>query len=157
MFQEHEMAQAADTTWGSSGSLPGSAGSLPSADEKHLRDALKHCSASTYEAACRFRQTGNTEHLPAIVLGIIERHVEPGLRARLQAPDDDLRLVEDLGIDSLTMMEVVALTEDVFQVSISSRELHDLRTVGQFRQFMTAKLGGAPTAAAAKDPPEDWD
>jgi 3-hydroxyacyl-[acyl-carrier-protein] dehydratase len=150
------MAQAADTTWESSGSLPGSVGSLRPAGDEYLRDALKHCSAATYEAACQFRRTGNPEHLAAILLGIIERHVEPDLRAKLKEPDDDLRLVEDLGIDSLTMTEVAALTEDVFQVSITSRELCELRTVGDFKQFMTLKLCGLPVPGAAKLLPGDW-
>ena len=52
-------------------------------DDANLREALKRCSAATYEAAAQFRKTGNTEHLPAIVLGIIERYVEPDLRAKL--------------------------------------------------------------------------
>ncbi len=150
------MTQAADTTWGSSGSLPGAAGSLPSADEEYLRDALKHCSAATYEAARQFRRTGSAEYLPAILLGIVERHVEPDLRGKLTEPDDDLRLIEDLGIDSLTLMEVVALTEDVFQISISSRELGELRTVGHFKRFMTFKLCGLPVPGTVKLLPGDW-
>lgn len=151
------MAQAADTTWESSGSLSGAAKSLPSADEKHLHEALKHCSAATFAAACRFRLHGEATQLPAIILGLIERHVEPDLRTKLTEPNDDLRLVEDLGIDSLTMMEVATLAEDVFRVSISSRELCEIRTLGDFKRFMNAKLGGRPVPEAAKDPPEDWD
>jgi acyl carrier protein len=150
------MAQAADTTWGSSGSLPGAAKPLPAAEEDYLRDALKHCSAATYEAARQFRRTGSAEHLPAILLGIVERHVEPDLRAKLKEPDDELRLVEDLGIDSLTMMETVALVEDVFQVSISARELHELRTVGDLKRFMTFKLCGLPVPGHPNLLPADW-
>ena len=150
------MAQAADTTWGSSGSLPGAARSLSPAGEDYLRDVLKHCSAATFEAARQFRRTGSAELLPAIILGIIERHVEPDLRAKLTEPDDTLRLIEDLGIDSLTLMEVVALTEDVFQVSISSRELCELRTVGDFKRFMIFKLCGLPVPGTVKLAPGDW-
>ena len=59
-------------------------------DDVNLRESLKRCSAASYEAAAQFRKTGNTEHLPAIVLGIIERYVEPDLRAKLKDADDDL-------------------------------------------------------------------
>lgn len=151
------MTQAADTTWRSSGPLPGSAGSLPSAHEKYLHEALKHCSAATFAAACRFRLNGDASQLPAIILGLLERHVEPDLQAKLREPDDRLRLAEDLGIDSLTMMEVATLAEDVFRVSISSRELGEIRTVGDFKRLMDFKLDGRPVPEAAKDPPEDWD
>jgi acyl carrier protein len=150
------MAQAADTTWGSTAPLPGATRSVPAADEEYLRDALKHCSAATFEAAREFRRTGSAEHLPAIILGIIERHVEPDLRAKLAEPDDALRLIEDLGIDSLTLMEVVALTEDVFQVSISSRELCELRTVGDFKRFLIFKRCGLPVPGTVNIMPGDW-
>ena len=73
-------------------------------DEAALREALKRCSPSTFEAAVQFRKTGNAEHVPAVVIGVIERFVEPDLRVKLKDADDDLRLIEDLGIDSLTMM-----------------------------------------------------
>jgi acyl carrier protein len=151
------MAQTADTTWEASGPPPGATRTLAAADAEYLRDALKHCSAATYEAVRRFRETGGAKHLLDALTGIIERHVEPDLRCKLQKPEDGLRLVEDLGVDSLTMMEVVALVEDVFRVSIKGWELQDLRTLGDFRRFITAKVCGAPAATCAQDPPEDWD
>lgn len=119
-------------------------------DDAYLREALKRCSASTYEAAFQFRKTKNTEHLPAIVLGIIERYVEPDLRAKLRDPDDDLRLIEDLGIDSLTMMEIVILVEEVLQMSINNEELRHLRTLGDVKQFIECKVRGLPLPKPTK-------
>ena len=78
-------------------------------DEAQLRVELKRCSASTFEAACQFRQTGNIEHLPVIIFGVVECYVEPARRLRMKGASEDLRLTEDLGIDSLTMMEIVML------------------------------------------------
>ena len=111
-------------------------------DEAALREALKRCSPSTFEAAVQFRKTGNPEHLPAVVIGVIERFVEPDLRMKLKDADDDLRLIEDLGIDSLTMMEIVILVEDVLQMSISNDELRNLRTVGDVKTFIDCKVRG---------------
>jgi 3-hydroxyacyl-[acyl-carrier-protein] dehydratase len=115
-----------------------------------LRESLKRCSASTFEAASQFRKTKNTEHLPAIILGIIERFVEPDLRAKLRDPDDDLRLIEDLGIDSLTMMEIVILVEEVLQMSINNEELRHLRTIGDVKQFIECKVRGLPLPKPTK-------
>ena len=53
-------------------------------DEAALREALKRCSPSTFEAAVQFRKTGNADHMPAVVIGVIERFVEPDLRAKLR-------------------------------------------------------------------------
>jgi 3-hydroxyacyl-[acyl-carrier-protein] dehydratase len=111
-------------------------------DEAALREALKRCSPSTFEAAVQFRKTGNPEHLPAVVIGVIERFVEPDLRMKLKDADDDLRLIEDLGIDSLTMMEIVILVEDVLQMSINNDELRNLRTVGDVKTFIDCKVRG---------------
>ncbi len=111
-------------------------------DEAALREALKRCSPSTFESASQFRKTGNPEHLPAVVIGVIERFVEPDLRMKLKDADDDLRLIEDLGIDSLTMMEIVILVEDVLQMSINNDELRNLRTVGDLKTFIDCKVRG---------------
>ena len=119
-------------------------------DEAALREALKRCSPSTFEAAVQFRKTGNPEHVPAVVIGVIERFVEPDLRVKLKDADDDLRLIEDLGIDSLTMMEIVILVEDVLQMSINNDELRNLRTVGDVKTFIDCKIRGLPLPKPTK-------
>lgn len=119
-------------------------------EDANLRESLKRCSAATYEAAAQFRKTGNTEHLPAIVLGVLERYVEPDLRAKLKDADEDLRIIEDLGIDSLTMMEIVILVEDVLQMSINNDELRHLRTVGDVKTFIECKVRGQPLPKPTK-------
>jgi acyl carrier protein len=88
--------------------------------------------------------------LPAVVIGVIERFVEPDLRAKLKDADDDLRLIEDLGIDSLTMMEIVILVEDVLQMSINNDELRHLRTVGDVKTFIECKVRGLPLPKPTK-------
>lgn len=115
-----------------------------SLDYDDLREALKRCSPSTYYAACKFRHSGDATQLPAIVLGVIERYVDRDLRAKLQADPDPLRLREDLGLDSLTLMEVVMLAEDVLGLSISNDELTALRTVGDVQRFMLAQVRAVP-------------
>lgn len=119
-------------------------------DEVSLREALKRCSPSTFEAAVQFRKTGNPEHVPAVVIGVIERFVEPDLRVKLKDADDDLRLIEDLGIDSLTMMEIVILVEDVLQMTINNDELRNLRTVGDVKTFIDCKIRGLPLPKPTK-------
>jgi acyl carrier protein len=119
-------------------------------DENTLREALKRCSPSTFEAAVQFRKTGNADHVPAVVIGVIERFVEPDLRMKLKDADDDLRLIEDLGIDSLTMMEIVILVEDVLQMSINNDELRNLRTVGDVKTFIDCKIRGLPLPKPTK-------
>jgi 3-hydroxyacyl-[acyl-carrier-protein] dehydratase len=136
------MPDAVPSSLGSSKPSPATPKPFAPEDEATLREALKRCSPSTFEAAIQFRKTGNAEHVPAVVIGVIERFVEPDLRTKLKDADDDLRLIEDLGIDSLTMMEIVILVEDVLQMSINNDELRNLRTVGDVKTFIDCKLRG---------------
>jgi 3-hydroxyacyl-[acyl-carrier-protein] dehydratase len=119
-------------------------------DETALRESLKRCSPSTFEAAVQFRKTGNPEHVPAVVIGVIERFVEPDLKTKLKEADDDLRLIEDLGIDSLTMMEIVILVEDILQLTINNDELRNLRTIGDVKTFIDCKIRGLPLPKPTK-------
>lgn len=113
------------------------------ADEAVLRDSLKRCSPETLNAALAYRQTGDLSNLPAVILGIVERFLDPETRLRLQEPNaTQLRLVEDLGIDSLTMVEIVILTEETLGLSIDNEELRDLRTLEDVYLFVDSKIKG---------------
>ncbi|MFT3871016.1 MAG: phosphopantetheine-binding protein [Nibricoccus sp.] len=113
-------------------------------DENTLRETLKRCSSATVEAAVQFRKSRDVTHVPVVAIGVIERFVEPSLRPKLHTGEDDLRMVEDLGIDSLTMMEIVILIEDVLQMQINNEELRHLRTVGDIKIFIDCKARGIP-------------
>ena len=51
-------------------------------------------------------------------------------------------MYEDLGMDSLTMLEIVMLVEQTLQVSIDNEELKDLRTIGDVKAYLNAKAKG---------------
>ena len=128
---------------------PAAAADPVSGDEAKLREALKRCTPATIEAACTFRQSGDLDLLPVIVCGVIARFVERERRVKLKQRPDDVHLIGDLGLDSLTMMEIVMLTEDVFPVSINNDELRGLHTVGDVQRFIECKLRGVPPPAPA--------
>lgn len=119
-------------------------------DEAALTEALKRCSPATIEAAVKFRKTGDPACVPAVVIGIIERFAEPDQRAKLREADDDLRIIDDIGIDSLTMMEIVMLVEDTLQMSINNDELRHLRTLGDIKTFIDCKIRGLPPPAPSR-------
>ena len=127
----------------------------PVEDDPILREALKRCSPATYYAACKFKTARRAEDLRVVILGVIERFVERELRPKLAGDSDPLRLREDLGLDSLTMMEVVMMAEEVIAVTVSNEELNHLRTLGDVHAFFVAKLAAPsapnPKPQAAKD------
>ena len=108
-------------------------------DDPVLRETLKRCSPATYYAACKFRKTGCGDDLRAVILGVVERFVEHDLRPKLRVSSDTLRPHEDLGIDSLTMMEIVMIAEEVLGICVSNDELTHLRTVGDVWRFIEGK------------------
>ncbi len=118
----------------------------------NLRTALKRCNVETIEAAVRFRTTGNPAELPTIVYGVIERHLPAENTRSLTDAPDDTRLIEDLGIDSLTLLEIVLSIEETIGISIENEELREIATLGQVKTFITHKIAtaGDPAAAAAK-------
>ena len=59
--------------------------------------------------------------LKEIVGGTIQLPAEVG---------DEMRLVEDLGADSLDLLDILMAVEDTFQVKIPDSDLPRLRTVG---------------------------
>ena len=128
---------------------------LSAADEALLRESLKRCSPATLDAALAYRRTGEVAAVPTVVLGIIERYVDPEHRPRLKTGATDLRVIEDLGVDSLTMLEIVMLVEESLKVSIKNEELRDLRTIADINAFIEARISGKPVPTPPKHyPPE---
>ena len=114
---------------------------------QELKDSLKRCPAGTFEAALKFRETEDPDQVPIVVMGIIERYLEPEMRPKLQQGDDTLLLIDDLGVDSLTMMEIVILVEETLRVSFDNQELRELRTIGDVKSFMDRKIRGGDEEA----------
>lgn len=128
-------------------------------DDPALREALKRCSPATYYAACKFRQTASPEDLRVLVTGVIERFVERSNRGAIAAGGDALRLREDLGLDSLTMMEIVMLAEEVLPLTVANEELTQLHTLGDVQSFIARKVAEARSAPRPAPAPagDDWE
>ncbi len=108
-------------------------------DEEILRENMKRCSPETVEAAIAFRKTGDVSKINAIVLGILERFADPSMRGKLKDPSDDMVLAQELGLDSLTMMEVVLMVEDSIGISIDTEEAMKLKTFGDIKNYINKK------------------
>ncbi len=126
---------------------------MPQLKEEELRDALKRCPEKAIEAAVAFASSRDPDLVPIIVLGIIERFVEPEARSVLREGNDEIRLLEDLGIDSLLMVEIVILVEETLGVHIENEELRTLRSVGDIKSYLDAKIKGLPIPTGHKPIP----
>ena len=111
-----------------------------------IKETLKRCPEGTFDAVVAFREDQNPEQVPVIVMGIIERHLEAEQKEVLRSGGDEIRLYEDLGVDSLTMLEIVMMTEQTLELSLDNEELKDLRTIGDVKVYIDCKIKG-------EDPP----
>lgn len=118
-----------------------------------IKTALKRCRPETIDAALRFRDTRDAQEVPTIVYGIIERHLAPEAAQRLEGAADTTRLVEDLGIDSLTMLEVVLAVEETLHIgTIENEHLKEIRTLGEIKAFIAQRVSGGGEDHAAGRP-----
>ncbi|MGE9293250.1 phosphopantetheine-binding protein [Ruficoccus sp. ZRK36] len=109
-------------------------------DEAELKESLKRCSPETIDAAIAYRKNGDKSQVPVIIMGILERVMEPDARPKLKEGNDDTRINEDLGIDSLTMVEVIMMVEETLDITVDNDELRNLSTIGDVKTFITKKL-----------------
>ncbi len=105
-----------------------------------IKETMRKCPPAAVEAAIAYRQTGDPRHVPAVVLGIIERFLEPEYRPKIRAGDDSLRLTDDLGVDSLVMVEIIIMIEEVLGFSIHNEDLKNMSTLGDLKEYLDAKL-----------------
>lgn len=108
-----------------------------------IKESLRRCTPETVEAAIDYRASKNASLVPTIVTGIIERFLEPDLKPLMKKGDDSLTLFDDLGVDSLTMMEIVILVEETIGISVENEELRELRSIGDVKTFIASKLTDA--------------
>ena len=55
--------------------------------------------------------------------------------------EDDARLKEDLGIDSLEVVDVIVLVDQEFGFKMRPEDFKELKTYGQFCQYIAGRLG----------------
>ena len=55
--------------------------------------------------------------------------------------EDGARLKEDLGIDSLEVVDVIVLVEEEFGFKMNREDFKDLKTYGEFCRFIESQVG----------------
>ena len=113
----------------------------PVSKDQDVRQRLRRCSEATIEAAIEFQSTRNPELVHPIVVGVLARFIEPNLRELLIVPTDDLKIVDDLGVDSLLLVEIVILLEDVLGISIPNEAFRGVHTLSDVRHLCSEENG----------------
>lgn len=105
-----------------------------------LRADLRGFPSSCVDAALRYREDGRFDTFVKMLPGIIEFHLPNGTVKPPAELKDDLRLNQDLGLDSLALTEMAFKIDDLFGVPIETREVIGVETVGDLTTFLRRKL-----------------
>lgn len=108
-----------------------------------IKQALKRCKPEAIAAALRFQQTRSIADVQPVILGLIEREMPEDSAQDIATAPGDTRLIEDLGLDSLGLMEAVMAAEEVFGITIENQDLRRIATLEELNGFVEAKLATA--------------
>jgi acyl carrier protein len=110
------------------------------------RELLKGYPAATVEAAVEFSRSRSPQALDRLVLGVVAFHL-PRRNDRdldLSKLGGSTRLVEDLAIDSLAIVEINFLLTDLLGVHLEEEELRRLVTLDDLRRLLARHLRIGP-------------
>lgn len=113
-----------------------------------IKETLLHCPEGTLEALVDFRASGSVESLTTFVKGAMIRHLDPDQAASLETATPQSRFIDDLGIDSLTMTEIVIMIEECLDIAIPNEDLMELETLGGLHEYLTARAADVACNAA---------
>lgn len=114
--------------------------------EDRLEEELRRAPEGTREALLAFKETGELKQLEVFAHGIIARNIDDAYLDILNNADDATRMVDDLGIDSLTMVEIAITFEDALDIELIDEELREVETLGDIRQYLLKKIGATSPA-----------
>ena len=67
---------------------------------------------------------------------MIDKILSDRLDIDIDSISDEKNIVEDLGADSLSVVEIIMDIENEFDVSIPDEEAEELHTVGQLKEWL---------------------
>ena len=105
----------------------------------HIRHSFRRCREGTADAIIELQRTGDAELIPTIVRGIVWRYVSKDAQPLVDQATAETPLAS-LGIDSLTMMEVVLDVQDALDLVIEDSDLRHMRTIGDVIEFLQQRF-----------------
>jgi len=103
---------------------------------EQIAEELLGFSPSCVDAAIRFYASGDFADFCVMLPGMIAFHLPRGAAASSTTLTDDLRLKEDIGLDSLALTEMAFKLDDLFGISIETRDVFGLETLGDLKAFL---------------------
>ena len=110
--------------------------------QQRIRETLVGFPPRVIAAYQTFSEKGDARDLDAVVLGVLYFYLAKKPAQPLEELPGSTRLMEDLGGDSLTMMDTVFMMETLFGVRIDDHELIHLATLDDLRLYLRPLVQG---------------
>jgi acyl carrier protein len=108
----------------------------PADAKKRAEESLVGFPTRIITAFHDFAQHGDPKDLDVVVLGVLHFYLAKKPVETLDALPGTTRLIEDLGCDSLTMMDTVFMVESLFDISLNDAELARIATLDDLRNYL---------------------
>ena len=119
----------------------------PAEAKKRAQETLVGFPPRITAAYVEFAEKGDPANLDVVVLGVLHFYLAKKPKESLDTLPGSTRLIEDLGCDSLTMMDTVFMVESLFDIKINDNELPNLATLDDLRQHLRQLVHGTPAPA----------
>jgi acyl carrier protein len=113
--------------------------SLTQEETEQIRHNFRRCREGTADAIIDLRRTDDIELIPTIVRGIVWRYVREETQPAVEQATPETPL-GSLGIDSLTMMEIVLDVQDALNLTIEDADLKQMKTIGDVIGFLQQRF-----------------
>ncbi len=67
---------------------------------------------------------------------MVEKIIAATLKINIDSIKDNMKFIEDLGGDSLHVVELVMAVEEAYDIQISDEEAEALHTVGELKKYI---------------------
>ena len=101
--------------------------------QKRIRETLVGFPPRIISAYQAFSEGGDVGNLDTVVLGVLHFYLAKKPAGTLDDLPGTTRLIDDLGCDSMTMLDTVFMVETLFSVRIDDQELPKLLTLDDLR------------------------
>lgn len=114
----------------------------PTTAQDRARETLVGFPQHIKAAYLAFAEGGDPVCLDVVVLGVLQFYLAQKPKESLDAMPGSTRLIEDLGCDSLTMMDTVFMVESLFEIKIDDSELPLIVTLDDLRDHLRRLVKG---------------
>jgi 3-hydroxyacyl-[acyl-carrier-protein] dehydratase len=102
-----------------------------------LETQFRKCSPETIRTIYDFKRTREIELVPPIVRGLAQKYLQAEAVEKLS---DSQTTLASLGVDSLTMMEIMLDVQDALDLTITDEELQGVQTLDEVSALLRTKL-----------------